>query len=573
MIQEYKVTNIINEGIRFGEKQVNDILSRSNDFNIGIEYEFRLNDEQQYDFKDYLEDYGLDSDVDSLVPEHDDMLELITKKMPLSTALKHIKGMFDLISNKEIEVPSMAGLHVSISTNRYDLNDFNLTKFFVIMNSSYIHRMFPERKHVVDVSPIVKEVLASDNRYTSLTSDAISEIEDTIEHSISSKYQTINISEYGIRDGRIELRFFGGEDYHKQYSQIKLSVLRSLFLLEIGYTNLFKKEYYKELGKSFLPSSSKDKTEYKKYFSEKTMKELKLAIHRKSPIEVMKALLPSSGQYTYVHSAQASFHSLPKKIQTSIKNIVSDDTRTSYLFAARVFGGTFETGERVIAKDPMYAVRYAELISSRFKKAERNIFNDAIQAPNYILMLNANNLISTLELSDILIELPNDVLSSFYKKTLEPSSQNDLSFVELSSALEQSGDFQLIEPLVDIYLDSKHPEAKFNAVSLANDYHYRYSNERPLISSEKLLELIDDESLKDVFMFNYSTMLKEILRSLTISDDEVVKYIPQLKQALIDDGIWGRSESDDNMVKSSLDITFAPRGDIVKQTVDKVFET
>ena len=35
------------EGIKFGQKEISEILSRSDDFNVGIEYEFRPNEEQK----------------------------------------------------------------------------------------------------------------------------------------------------------------------------------------------------------------------------------------------------------------------------------------------------------------------------------------------------------------------------------------------------------------------------------------------------------------------------------------------------------------------------------------------
>ena len=38
----------LEEGAKFGEKEVSDILSRSGDFNIGIEYEFNI-DRDRYD--------------------------------------------------------------------------------------------------------------------------------------------------------------------------------------------------------------------------------------------------------------------------------------------------------------------------------------------------------------------------------------------------------------------------------------------------------------------------------------------------------------------------------------------
>ena len=152
--------NKIFEGVRFGEKQINDILSRANDFNVGIEYELRIDDYNlSNDLTSHLRNADLMREINGIVPEHDSMTEIITKKMDLISALNHIKRMFKFIVDNDIEVPSMAGMHISISTNKYNLEDFNIVKFLILMNSTYLTSSFPERKHVQDIDPIIKSVL------------------------------------------------------------------------------------------------------------------------------------------------------------------------------------------------------------------------------------------------------------------------------------------------------------------------------------------------------------------------------------------------------------------------------
>ena len=80
------------EGVSFGEKQINDILSRSNDFNIGIEYELRFEEGVgAEDVIDILNNHNME--YDSVVTEHDDMLEIITPKLSLSEGISHIKNI------------------------------------------------------------------------------------------------------------------------------------------------------------------------------------------------------------------------------------------------------------------------------------------------------------------------------------------------------------------------------------------------------------------------------------------------------------------------------------------------
>jgi hypothetical protein len=134
----------LEEGAKFGQKEVNDILSRSGDFNIGIEYEFNI-DRERYDPDDVRpllqKGFGIEH-IYSVVGEHDEMTEVITEKMNLKDAITNIKGMFKFLSSDLAEVRSFAGLHISISSNKYDMSDFNKSKFMVMLNSEYIHKLF-----------------------------------------------------------------------------------------------------------------------------------------------------------------------------------------------------------------------------------------------------------------------------------------------------------------------------------------------------------------------------------------------------------------------------------------------
>lgn len=247
-----RYNELVQEGIKFGQKEINDILSRSGDFNVGIEYEFRLPPETTSKLKQLLDEYNLYSSVSMIEAEHDNMTEVVTKKLTVTDAVSNIKQFFKMFSDNDIEVPKMAGMHISISTNKYDLSKINMAKFLVLMNGEHLHRLFPERKYVVDITK--KVILLNSGRISDKslgTTFGFKRMESVIEETLDSKYQTIKVSDYSKVDmnGRIELRFFGGKDYHKQFSKIKQEMIRSLFLLEIAYTDLFDKEYKKQMYK------------------------------------------------------------------------------------------------------------------------------------------------------------------------------------------------------------------------------------------------------------------------------------------------------------------------------------
>ena len=216
----------------------------------------------------YLEDANaeLDEDnlrsqvdfIDRIEDEHDDMKEVITEKMTVVDAIENIQDMFKYMSNN-VRVEDYAGMHISISTDKYDLDDFNLAKFVTIMDIDHIRDYFPDGGHVSDLQNevnkiiydnIMKVVLRNVVKKENSLVNVIKDIEYGISNNVNTKkHQTINFGEYRISDGRIELRFFGGENYHQRYEDIMTHLLRALYLLNFAYTDEYNKEYFIKITK------------------------------------------------------------------------------------------------------------------------------------------------------------------------------------------------------------------------------------------------------------------------------------------------------------------------------------
>ena len=224
------------EGIRFGKKEMSNIIARSTDFNVGIEYEFRPTDEQKSNLNDWLKEYGISQYIHKIVPEHDGMTEVITTKMSVSQAISLLDNMTQMIIDKDIEVPSMAGQHISISTNKYSQGTINMVKFLTLMNTQYLHRLFPERKYVDNLYHKTLKQL-NPNNYNIKTKDGLLQFEKDFNDIIGEKHQTIKVSDYASVDmaGRIELRFFGGKDYHKQLELTKRNAAWIIFIRNSPY--------------------------------------------------------------------------------------------------------------------------------------------------------------------------------------------------------------------------------------------------------------------------------------------------------------------------------------------------
>jgi hypothetical protein len=196
--------------------------------------------------------------IDHIEDEHNGMKEVITEKMTVRDAIENIQDMFRFMSNNTY-VEDYAGMHISISTTKYDLDDFKLAKFITIMDIDHIRDYFPDRTYVDNLQKKVEDLISKnilgvvlrnvDRKEKSMVS-VIKDMEFGIDRGVSKhKYQTINFGDYKVSDGRIELRFFGGENYHQRYEEVVTHLLRALYLLNFAYTNEHNKDYYKKITK------------------------------------------------------------------------------------------------------------------------------------------------------------------------------------------------------------------------------------------------------------------------------------------------------------------------------------
>jgi len=356
------------EGVTFGEKQINDILSRSDDFNIGIEYEMRFGEGVgASEVIDILNKYNME--YDSVVSEHDDMLEIITPKFSLSEGISHIKNMFSLIESENIEVPEMAGMHISISTNKYDLADFNRVKFLILLDSDYVHGVFPEREHVVNYNKYIKTMLQGLPSSLLRSKKDVENIEWRIMTELeTAKYVTAAVKDYFSSDGRIELRFIGGKDYNTMYDDIKQQLLRSLLLMEIAYTDLYDKVYYKKLSEYLEQDASLVKV-------------------KKKAFEIIRNGSPKDA-YDLIEKYKTEFVSniVPEKIKDKLENVIAKSPRRSVAYARNILNSDFKKAEPVIAQDPIAALMYAVHLREPFPEGEDAIATDGAASLQYALM-------------------------------------------------------------------------------------------------------------------------------------------------------------------------------------------
>lgn len=200
-----------------------------------------------------LGEYGVK--YSKIEKEYNDSIEVITDVMPVKDALENVTNMFALIDDHG-RTNNKTGLHISVSSNKWDLKSINFEKLMILMNFDYIHTMkFPSREHVsnfneavsnqflVNLDDVVK-ILRKKSSSVQASYDGISQYLD-ITKLAKQKYQSLNAKEYHVSNGRIELRYFGGEDYEDRYEEIRNELFRSLTLLDVSYGEMYDREFQK----------------------------------------------------------------------------------------------------------------------------------------------------------------------------------------------------------------------------------------------------------------------------------------------------------------------------------------
>lgn len=195
-----------------------------------------------------------DIDFREVTEDNNNQIEVISNTMTFGKGIAHISEMFNYITDNGF-TSEFSGMHVSISSDKWKDGDFNILKFFVFMDIPEVISIFPSRKHVADLyelfmnnSDINRTIKTELENNKSLT-QAISKIQQYLSKNINKimtgKFQSIKFDDYSTLNGRIELRYFGGEDYEERYEEIEQKMLEAVYIMELSYGDLYNKEYQK----------------------------------------------------------------------------------------------------------------------------------------------------------------------------------------------------------------------------------------------------------------------------------------------------------------------------------------
>lgn len=315
------------------------------------------------------------------------------------------------------------------------------------------------------------------------------------------------MKDYNLLNGRIELRFFGGENYHTMFDDIKQQMLRALFIMEIAYTNLYQKEYYKSLYK-FIKKSEPEKID------RETEKEIKLAVKNKDTDKIMTIFLKMSDSLDY----KESFEKLPSNLQRMVKNVFKDDVRLAYKFAEDVMRGRFEEGEPVIAESAKYSYIYSLLIRERFEKGEEKIFEEMPmhEIEHYINAVTQFNRYDKQETVEMINNMPQNVMETLVADVMDNRGEELTQEMgeKIFSLSARSAEFA-VEYLLN---DSDVRNANTYAFTFNNAYLETY--ETSLIDEEVIMERVRNEKSPST--------IEDMVSNVHLSDEQSIEIIDHI---------------------------------------------
>ena len=218
--------------------------------------------------------------TDSSVAPSKGGIEFISPIMTPTEALTTTQQIFEYISKvghtnsrhlkdkKENPRTSQCGLHINISMRGEQMKKFDALKFVIFSNEGQVknEKLFGDRQDTVLIRPVL-ETLRRHMRTDStpnrrkLYNSAKMKLGSAFMNNkiqILGKYSNVNTTAYRPnnrtirrkKDERIEVRFFGGEDYHKKYDVFRRVLGELLHAMDVASDpDKEIKKYYKSLYK------------------------------------------------------------------------------------------------------------------------------------------------------------------------------------------------------------------------------------------------------------------------------------------------------------------------------------
>ena len=227
--------------------------SISDSYEYEYEYEYWLNNIEGTSIEDYVIEYAsengitksnIDSaieeikedlsdikEIDDVVEENETTAEIITKPVPLPVQFEIMEEIHEYIQDNGTTSYD-TGQHVNMSfRNVHDYSQFNFVKLVILGGLEYLttEKKYNDRNHVRVLYSIFEQHIRTIAR--AYNRNGLKEVEYVMENILNEKKnQVVSITQLffeNVDDRRIELRYFGGEDYEYKTEEIQDDILKA----------------------------------------------------------------------------------------------------------------------------------------------------------------------------------------------------------------------------------------------------------------------------------------------------------------------------------------------------------
>ncbi len=203
---------------------------------------------------EYTDFYGNSFDIhQDLSIESDSGVgaELVTPPLPLDKALQSLHDVCKFLIDNHLVTNESTGFHINISFANRDIEDVDLLKLSLLLGEMHVLQQYDRTNNMYTEPQITKVVHDVHN--------GILDVKSALDHIIevanarlkqTKKYSFFNVNH--MKDGYIEFRAAGGEDYHANPNKLETTVLRFVTALQAAMDpSMYRQEYLKKVMKLF----------------------------------------------------------------------------------------------------------------------------------------------------------------------------------------------------------------------------------------------------------------------------------------------------------------------------------
>jgi len=192
----------------------------------------------------------------------DSGLEIVTSKMNYVDGIENVEAVIEYLKGKGAYANESTGLHINVSLAKVDQSKLDYAKLVIMLGDAHILKHFGREFNEYAVHSLTQLSDMMDARQgferdkpgkEKSLAMLMSKMKGDLSHAVSNSFNNISFGKFasvGVRDGWIEFRSAGGEDYFHDIEAIFAAINRFIVAYAVAADPAaYKKEYAKKLYK------------------------------------------------------------------------------------------------------------------------------------------------------------------------------------------------------------------------------------------------------------------------------------------------------------------------------------